>query len=143
MRVLHALLLCHAARALQAPPRRAVRLTPTAAAPFSAELPDLSTTLQDALAERNIQTPTPIQKVALEPLRNGASAVLAAETGSGKTLAFLVPTLQRALETDASVLVLAPTSALLPLLLPLQVFGLLHFPWVPWWVDSWHSRAAP
>ena len=112
MRICKLALLCHAARALQAPPHRAMRCTPAAAAPFSAELPDLAPSLQEALKQRNIQTPTPIQKVALEPLRDGASAVLAAETGSGKTLAFLVPTLQRALETDASVLVLAPTREL-------------------------------
>merc|ERR1719337_45687 len=65
MRVYRLALLCHAARALQAPPRRAVSCRPAAAAPFSAELPDLSPSLQEALAKRNIQTPTPIQKVAL------------------------------------------------------------------------------
>ena len=112
MRVSHVLLLFNAARALRPPPRIHTRCRPAAAAPFSAEVPDLAPSLQEALKQRNIQAPTPIQKVALEPLRAGASAVLAAETGSGKTLAFLVPTLQRALETDSSVLVLAPTREL-------------------------------
>ena len=85
MRVSHVLLLFNAARALRPPPRTHTRCRPAAAAPFSAEVPDLAPSLQEALKQRNIQTPTPIQKVALEPLRAGASAVLAAETGSGKT----------------------------------------------------------
>ena len=96
-----------------------MRCTPAAAATctFSAELPDLAPSLRSTKAEQH-PDPDTDPKVALEPLRDGASAVLAAETGSGKTLAFLVPTLQRALETDASVLVLAPTRELATQLAP-------------------------
>ena len=112
MRATHLLLLCQAARSLRAPPRPVTRCGPVGAQPFSDELPDLAPQLCDALTARSIVSATPIQAVALKPLRDGASAVLAAETGSGKTLAFLVPTLQRALEADASILVLAPTREL-------------------------------
>ncbi|KAH0619507.1 hypothetical protein JD844_000189 [Phrynosoma platyrhinos] len=58
--------------------------------------PRLASLLQEALG---ISRPTPVQRRALPALLKGSNALCAAETGSGKTLAYLLPLLQRLLQT--------------------------------------------
>ncbi len=59
--------------------------------------------------------PTPIQKQAIPIALQGGDLIACAETGTGKTAAFLLPTLQKLIDTKrkgTSVLVLAPTREL-------------------------------
>lgn len=59
--------------------------------------------------------PTPIQKQAIPIALAGGDVIACAQTGTGKTAAFLLPTLQKLIETKragTSVLVLAPTREL-------------------------------
>ena len=42
-----------------------------------------------------INTPTPIQKLAIPHLIKGKSALMAAQTGTGKTLAYCLPLIHR------------------------------------------------
>jgi len=74
----------------------------------------LSPVLLDALAERGLRTPTPIQAAAIPALLGGRDVVGQARTGSGKTLAFALPLLEAVDPSRASVqaLVLAPTREL-------------------------------
>ena len=44
-----------------------------------------------ALARQSIDTPVPVQALAMPPILDGSDVVIEAPTGSGKTLAFLVP----------------------------------------------------
>jgi superfamily II DNA/RNA helicase len=63
----------------------------------------LSVELCRALADMNINTPTPIQRASLPVSLAGESVLLCAETGSGKSLAFLLPLVAR-LKNDEHVL---------------------------------------
>ena len=74
----------------------------------------LSPVLLDALAERGMRTPTPIQAAAIPALLGGRDVVGQARTGSGKTLAFSLPLLEAvdASRTSVQALVLAPTREL-------------------------------
>jgi ATP-dependent RNA helicase RhlE len=72
-----------------------------------------------ALAKEGYSTPTPIQVQAIPPLLLGRDLIGIAQTGTGKTAAFVVPILQRLVESNKmpfqnvpSVLVLAPTREL-------------------------------
>lgn len=70
--------------------------------------------LLKALAEMNIEIPSPIQAQTIPFLLQGRDAIAIAQTGSGKTAAFALPVLQR-LQSSASgpqCLVLAPTREL-------------------------------
>ena len=44
-----------------------------------------------ALTRQSIETPVPVQAMAMPPILDGRDVVIEAPTGSGKTLAFLVP----------------------------------------------------
>jgi len=75
--------------------------------------------LSAALARRcqslEYAEPTPIQAKAIPIILTGADLIGCAETGTGKTAAFLLPTIQRMIETPrpgVRVLVLAPTREL-------------------------------
>ena len=92
-----------------ASPEAAVALTSGSFAVFP-----LSPVLLDALAERGLLAPTPIQAAAIPALLNGRDVVGQARTGSGKTLAFALPLLDAVDAGRATVqaLVLAPTREL-------------------------------
>lgn len=75
--------------------------------------------LQQALAEENYATPTPIQAQAIPYLLQGRDLLGLAQTGTGKTAAFTLPTLQRLIEKKhrpapktTRVLILCPTREL-------------------------------
>jgi len=56
---------------------------------------NLSQPMQDALAEMNIHTPSPIQELVFkEWIKYNRHIVFAAQTGTGKTLAYLIPLLE-------------------------------------------------
>ncbi|HEX6174360.1 MAG TPA: DEAD/DEAH box helicase, partial [Candidatus Binatia bacterium] len=61
------------------------------------------------------KTPTPIQRQAIPVILSGRDVIGCAETGTGKTAAFLLPIIQRLMESarpGLRVLVLAPTREL-------------------------------
>ncbi|KAL3526916.1 hypothetical protein ACH5RR_011572 [Cinchona calisaya] len=55
-----------------------------------------------ALNKKNIDKPTPIQRVAIPLILEGKDVVARAKTGSGKTLAYLLPLLQKLFSDSAS-----------------------------------------
>lgn len=70
--------------------------------------------VQRAIANMNITTPTPVQKLAIGPALDGRDVIAKAETGTGKTLAFGAPMISK-IDTDRSTvlgLVLCPTREL-------------------------------
>jgi ATP-dependent RNA helicase RhlE len=79
------------------------------------ELP-LSATLQQRLKASQFHTPTPIQAAAIPHALAGKDLMATAHTGTGKTLAFVVPMIERLLQSPASrsveALVLVPTREL-------------------------------
>ena len=79
------------------------------------ELP-LSAALQQRLAALQFHIPTPIQSAAIPHALAGKDLVATAQTGTGKTLAFVVPMIERLLQSPRSraveALVLVPTREL-------------------------------
>lgn len=72
-----------------------------------------------ALAECGYETMTPIQRLAIPPVRRGQDVLASAQTGTGKTAAFALPILQKLLDTPKAreatktrALILAPTREL-------------------------------
>ena len=65
-----------------------------------ADLP-INDQLKKALNQVGLVTATPVQQATLPPLLEGKDVVAKARTGTGKTVAFLVPTLQRLIESKA------------------------------------------
>ena len=63
-----------------------------------ADLP-INDQLKKALNQVGLVTATPVQQATLPPLLEGKDVVAKARTGTGKTVAFLVPTLQRLIES--------------------------------------------
>ena len=77
---------------------------------------------RDALAARDIVSPTPIQSATIPPLLAGRDVIGQARTGSGKTLAFALPLLERMQRTPGvQALVLVPTREL-----AVQVAGVIQ-----------------
>lgn len=77
----------------------------------------LNERLQKALDAQGISTPTPVQAATIQPALDGKDLMISAVTGSGKTYAFLLPILQRFIETPAPrsatrALILVPTREL-------------------------------
>lgn len=78
----------------------------------------LSSCLARAVAEKNYITATSIQDAAIPAILRGVDVRASAQTGSGKTAAFVLPILQRLLDTPEKgsrrvrVLILAPTREL-------------------------------
>ncbi|MBL8860085.1 MAG: DEAD/DEAH box helicase [Planctomycetes bacterium] len=75
---------------------------------------NLGDELQGAIAAMGITTPTPIQRLAIQPVLDGRDVIAKAETGTGKTLAFGAPMMAKIDPQRASVLglVLCPTREL-------------------------------
>jgi len=79
----------------------------------------LNESLVRALAEKNYDTPTPIQAQAIPPLLEGNDLLGIAQTGTGKTAAFMLPSIQLLVAANlrprphtVRMLVLAPTREL-------------------------------
>jgi hypothetical protein len=75
-------------------------------------LPSMFPFLASSLNNLGFSTPTPIQSASGEMLGDNNNLLLIAPTGSGKTLAYLLPALSKALQTNSTVLVVAPTREL-------------------------------
>jgi len=76
---------------------------------------NLSTLLQNAVADLGFDTPTPIQSEAFPVILSGKDVVGIAQTGTGKTLAYMLPILQDlkfSKQLNPRVLVLVPTREL-------------------------------
>jgi ATP-dependent RNA helicase DeaD len=70
--------------------------------------------IQRAIANMDIVTPTPVQKLAIGPVLEGKDVIAKAETGTGKTLAFGAPMISK-MDVERSTvlgLVLCPTREL-------------------------------
>ncbi|MCF7990606.1 MAG: DEAD/DEAH box helicase [Thiohalocapsa sp.] len=69
------------------------------------------------VAKAGFRTPTPVQRLVIPPAMEGADLLVSAVTGSGKTAAFLLPIMQRLLDSPSPrsatrALVLVPTREL-------------------------------
>ncbi|WP_295878315.1 DEAD/DEAH box helicase [uncultured Thiohalocapsa sp.] len=78
---------------------------------------DLAEPLQRGIAKAGFAAPTPVQAAVIPAALEGRDLMAAAATGSGKTAAFLLPVMQRLLESPAPragtrALVLVPTREL-------------------------------
>ncbi len=75
---------------------------------------NLSPEVQEVIAEMGIVEPTPIQRLAIQPVLDGRDVIAKAETGTGKTLAFGAPMMSRIESERATILglVLCPTREL-------------------------------
>ena len=58
---------------------------------------NLPKSLQKAIDELGLTTPTPIQEKSFSVIMSGRDVIGIAETGSGKTLAYLLPIIQKIL----------------------------------------------
>ncbi len=98
--------------AASAPARLHPQATPPATLTFDAFA--LSPKVLDAIDEMGIHTPTPIQRLAIQPILDGKDVIAKAETGTGKTLAFGAPMISKIDPDRRSVLglVLCPTREL-------------------------------
>ena len=74
---------------------------------------DLSTAVQAALSSRGIDTLYEHQVRAIQAVRNGSNTVVATPTASGKSLTYVVPALERAVESAGKTLYIAPYRALI------------------------------
>ncbi|MCD4814403.1 DEAD/DEAH box helicase [bacterium] len=76
----------------------------------------LHETLWKGLKSAGYKTPTPIQSLAIPPLMEGRDVIATAQTGTGKTAAFVLPILQKLLQSEskkqARALVITPTREL-------------------------------
>jgi superfamily II DNA/RNA helicase len=59
-----------------------------------------------------LSSPTPIQSASATRAIDDDNLLLIAPTGSGKTLAYLLPALSKAIESEGTILVVAPTREL-------------------------------
>ncbi len=75
---------------------------------------ELTPEVQETIAGMGIETPTPIQRLAIQPVLDGRDVIAKAETGTGKTLAFGAPMMSRIDSDRATILglVLCPTREL-------------------------------
>ena len=60
---------------------------------------DISDRILKAIDQMGITKPTPVQQESIPVALEGKDLLVGAETGSGKTLAFVVPLLQKLLDT--------------------------------------------
>lgn len=75
----------------------------------------LSPSIETALAQMEITTPTAVQSSAIPLLLAGKDVILQSQTGSGKTLGYLLPIYQRqgeTIEKGAQAIILVPTREL-------------------------------
>lgn len=71
--------------------------------------------LLDGIAAMGYKTPTPIQEQAIDIILDGDDLIACAQTGTGKTAAFVLPVLQKILESEQphlDTLILVPTREL-------------------------------
>ncbi|AWS00167.1 DEAD/DEAH box helicase [Metallosphaera hakonensis] len=68
----------------------------------------LSDQLKRALADINYRSPTKVQEITIPVFITGRSVIVQAKTGSGKTASYLIPVLERGVDT----LILTPTREL-------------------------------
>lgn len=76
---------------------------------------NLSRSLQNAVDDMGISTPTPIQTKSFSVVMSGKDMVGIAQTGTGKTLAYLLPSLRQwtfSKEKHPSILIIVPTREL-------------------------------
>jgi ATP-dependent RNA helicase DeaD len=75
---------------------------------------DLGDEVLDALFEMEVHKPTPIQRLAIQPVLDGRDVIAKAETGTGKTIAFGAPMISKVDAARSTVLgmVLCPTREL-------------------------------
>ena len=76
---------------------------------------NLPKSLQKAINEMGLETPTPIQQKSFSVIMSGRDVIGIAQTGTGKTLAYLLPMLKQWKFQDTHtprVLILAPTREL-------------------------------
>lgn len=76
---------------------------------------NLPKSLQKAIDELGLTTPTPIQVKSFSPIMSGRDVMGIAQTGTGKTLAYLLPILKqwKFIETDsARIVIIVPTREL-------------------------------
>lgn len=74
---------------------------------------DMHTSIKESIAALGFSTPTPIQDNSIPEILNGKDLVGIADTGSGKTLAFLVPIINKIINSPREqVLIVAPTREL-------------------------------
>ncbi len=75
---------------------------------------DLSPELQKAIRDMGFEEPTPIQLLAIPPIREGKDVIGQAYTGTGKTAAFGIPALEKINPADRRVqsIILCPTREL-------------------------------
>src|SRR5829696_803503 len=87
----------------------------------------VSRVVVDALTQRGITTPFPVQRLALPDVLHGRDVLVKSPTGSGKTLAFGVPLADRIDSNGAwpSALILAPTRELASQIVD-ELAGVMH-----------------
>ncbi|MFV0530423.1 MAG: DEAD/DEAH box helicase [Flavobacteriales bacterium] len=76
---------------------------------------NLTEALAQALAQLELDTPTPIQKLSHKPILSGSDVIGIAQTGTGKTFAYLLPILKNLKTTSdipPKVIVMVPTREL-------------------------------
>lgn len=61
---------------------------------------NVSPALIDALAKQNLTTPTEMQAKSFDIVRNGNDTIIGGETGSGKTLAYMLPLIQKCIDSE-------------------------------------------
>jgi DEAD/DEAH box helicase domain-containing protein len=74
---------------------------------------ELESRLDDALAERGIESVYDHQAEAIQATRDGDNVVLATRTASGKSLAYTVPAFERAMDHGGRTLYIGPQNALI------------------------------
>ncbi len=74
----------------------------------------LNLRLQENIARKNYKAPSAIQDQAIPPILEGRDVIGLANTGTGKTAAFLIPAIQKLMDTPdyLSVLIITPTREL-------------------------------
>jgi ATP-dependent RNA helicase RhlE len=75
----------------------------------------ISNYLKERLQAARFSVPTPVQAAAIPPALEGKDVIATAQTGTGKTLAFLIPTIEKLLQSKKpgiAALVLVPTREL-------------------------------
>jgi ATP-dependent RNA helicase DeaD len=75
---------------------------------------NLSREIEKAIQEMGFEEPTPIQSLAIPPIRQGRDVIGQAYTGTGKTAAFGIPALEKINSADSHVqaIILCPTREL-------------------------------
>ena len=91
---------------------------------------DLGNEVLDSLEAMGFESPTPIQVEAIPPILEGRDLLACAQTGTGKTGAFLIPILQRVLDSVErgfiNTLVIVPTREL-AVQIDQQLSGLAYY----------------